>query len=145
VPGSVPTRLACNAKVNDWVHASTATVIHCLDDDFYTYLSRELMISSIPPTADHHAYYGDFFFQHHTPSTKDADHEYLTRCVQRFRTMLASDDTKLFLQTFVNRHGEMPTAEMRAACLLAARLNTMTKNAGSRESPRPGHETIHPY
>jgi hypothetical protein len=97
--------------------------------DFDAFLDRRLARSTLPATADGHDYYGDFFFQHHHPSSLAKDHAYFVRAVERFRHLLASPAPKVFVCSMVNREGDIPSSVMRSACLVARVLESKTTNS----------------
>lgn len=85
----------------DWIFSSPAFVGHCLEDDFAEFLSRDRWVSvggpqqwTLPLIRDR---YGLGRILNHHDASSDADFGYLTRSVDRFRGVLASDAAKIFL------------------------------------------------
>jgi hypothetical protein len=92
----------------DWIFSTPQMVCDCLADDFATFLDPRHYRSIQDPkrndptsevAADHILYrekYGiNGLFAHRDPS-RDSDHLYYVRCVNRFRRILRSRDSKLF-------------------------------------------------
>lgn len=88
----------------DWIFSVPAMVRDCLADDFAAFLDRAQYValpSSRGEAGAEHQFYREKYgvspvFAHHDP-TQDADYLHFVRCVGRFRQLLSSDDTKLFL------------------------------------------------
>jgi Putative papain-like cysteine peptidase (DUF1796) len=93
----------------DWIFSTPRMVCHCLADDFAVFLDRRHYRPISDPkkndptrdaAADHDFYrerYGiPELFAHRDP-TREADYLYYVRCVTRFRQILRTEDTKLFL------------------------------------------------
>jgi hypothetical protein len=90
----------------DWLFSSPQAVSHCLQDDFLTFLDKRHYYSVTERRhdkssgADHLFYRAHFgigdMFAHRDP-TEEQDYAYVKRTVQRFRTVLASDEHKLFV------------------------------------------------
>jgi hypothetical protein len=87
----------------DWIFSSPQMLIDTLADDFAVLLDRQYYRSTTAqlgrPSAEHSrclADYGLFVFNHRDP-TREEDYQYLQRCVERFRRLLGSRETKLFV------------------------------------------------
>jgi hypothetical protein len=90
----------------DWLFTSPDVVIHCLQTDFSIFLDKRYFRSltaarkTPSPAAEHDFYLHKFnvqdFFAHHDP-LREHDFQYFTRCVERFRRVLKTDDAKLFV------------------------------------------------
>jgi hypothetical protein len=93
----------------DWIFSTPRMVLDCLADDFATFLDRRHYRSIADPkrddptreaAAEHDLYrerYGIAGLFAHRDPTRDSDYLYYVRCVTRFRQLLHSQDTKLFL------------------------------------------------
>jgi hypothetical protein len=88
----------------DWIFSSPQMLLDCLADDFSVFLDRRyyrsISESRWNPGAEHELYLEKYgipaVFAHRDP-TRDEDYLYFTRCVARFRELMRSRDTKLFL------------------------------------------------
>jgi hypothetical protein len=96
----------------DWMFSNPRIVMDCLADDFAALLDRSYYASTshvrTPSSADHllflQRYRRNHVFAHRDP-TRDEDYEYVVRCVERFRSLLRSDDGKIFLMLGHPGHG----------------------------------------
>lgn len=93
----------------DWIFSSPDMVIHCLKDDFKTFLDRRFH-EAIPvdkrwdgPDVNlaNHIFYKDNYgvnsvFNHHDPITEEG-YAYFQRCVEWFRKVSTSGQRNLFL------------------------------------------------
>jgi hypothetical protein len=89
----------------DWVFSSLDIVEHCLKDNFHTFLKKKYY----KPIANEkdkcgHKKYGLEMFQHRNPMTKNEDYNYYIRCVERFRNLLTTHNSKLFVMVFINQN-----------------------------------------
>ena len=112
----------------DWIFSTVSMVRHCIEDDFKTFLDRRHHgvnpLESRPGPEDDvgfHRFYEEEFgvrsvFNHQDP-TDDATHAYFVRAVQRFRRLLASHDSKLFLVIANDRRIEPGDFERLVATL----------------------------
>jgi len=93
----------------DWIFSTPRMVCDCLADDFAVFLDRGYYRSIPDPTKNYptrqgaaeHDFYRERYgipelFAHRDP-TREGDYLYYVRCVNRFRQILRSADTKLFL------------------------------------------------
>jgi len=135
----------------DWVFSSVPMVTHCIEDDFRDFLDRSLY-APVPieqrrdgPTVNRvqHALFKqrfgvEYVFNHHDAHL-DADHAYFTRCIERFRSCLKSDEPKVFVLT--RTQGEGPAHDLIALRdALAQRCERFTLFAidvPHRSAPRP--------
>jgi hypothetical protein len=117
----------------DWLFSSPATILHCLDDQFATFLDSKHYVAitqrreSKEPGADH-AFYRDRdgvgdMFAHRDPSTPD-DYGYLQNTVGRFGRMMQLPDAKLFVMILRPKHNAV-----RAFPLLSDKIRSMTENS----------------
>ena len=49
-----------------------------------------------------HSYYHKGMFNHHNPLDNENDYNYYTRCVNRFKKLLNTEESKLFIMIYVN-------------------------------------------
>jgi hypothetical protein len=88
----------------DWIFSTPPMVRDCLADDFTDFLDRRYYRSIShgreEPGAEHDLYRERYrlpsIFAHHDP-TQESDYLHFTRCVARFRQLMRTEDTKLFL------------------------------------------------
>ena len=87
----------------DWVFSSLDIVKDCLNDDFYTFLKKKYYRPILNETDKcGHKKYGEKMFQHRNPYGKEEDYQYYVRCVERFRKLLNTSESKLFTMVFIN-------------------------------------------
>jgi hypothetical protein len=96
----------------DWILSNHKMVKHCIEDDFKIFLDKT-QYTFIPTSAyTHkvcgHIYYSEIVdftnehvpgavFMHHDLAQDEKDYAYFTRCVDRFRKLIASDEQKVFI------------------------------------------------
>ena len=85
----------------DWIFSNYKDIIHCVQDNFKTFLNKS-HYKGISKTKCDHLYYESIMFNHHNPLHNENDYNYFTRCVNRFRNLLQYKEHKLFIMTFVN-------------------------------------------
>ncbi|MFC0408113.1 DUF1796 family putative cysteine peptidase [Roseomonas elaeocarpi] len=112
----------------DWIFSTPDMVVHCIEDDFATFLDpRQLEPVPVEQRSDprfercHHRFYRerfglDFIFNHHDVWTEEGQ-AYLRRSVERFRVLARGREPVLLLQSC--REGDMSVAQFRntARCL----------------------------
>ena len=102
----------------DWLFSSPDAVLHCLDDNFATFLDRSHYISiterraSKEPGAEHRFYnqkydVGDMFA--HRDPLVPGDYRYVRDTVARFNTLIGSTDGKLFVMIVRPQHDAVRT------------------------------------
>ncbi len=110
----------------DWVFASIDCVLHCLQDDFVTYLDKSLYIDANYEGSNkcgHKTFAGSFF--NHRDARLEQNYAYYKRCVERFRSLLKSKQRKLFIIGFYgnwNDHQNFKILQLRQ--LLAGLTNS---------------------
>ena len=85
----------------DWIFSNCNNIIHCIEDDFKSFLDKSYYIN-ISKTQCGHSYYGKKMFNHHNPLQNENDYNYYSRCVVRFQDLLQRQEHKLFTMIFVN-------------------------------------------
>jgi hypothetical protein len=88
----------------DWGVSSPEMIVDVISDDFSVFLDRSYYRSisheNTTPCAHHELYLQKYqvrdVFSHRDPTRED-DYQYYLRCVARFRRLLASNETKLFV------------------------------------------------
>jgi len=85
----------------DWISLSPSKILHCIEDDFVSFLDKD-QYTLINPHRCGHILYKSVGFFHHQPLIKQGDYEYICRCVDRFRSLMLSNDEKLFFMLNVN-------------------------------------------
>ena len=100
----------------DWIFSTPQMVRDCLNDDFATFLDQRHYRSTTEPgngdagaegSAEHEWYrekYGIAGMFAHKDPTRESDYLYYVRCVNRFRQIMRSGDTKLFWVIGRDRH-----------------------------------------
>lgn len=96
----------------DWTLSSPQMIIDCLRDDFHTFLDPTQHVTVEPGISSNHLVYGSMVWGKnfdgivnrnitftHKDITIDKHYEYYKRCVERFRALLASPESKLFILT----------------------------------------------
>ena len=113
----------------DWTFSSPISIERVLDDDFGQFLQRDLFVG-IGPTQCTHLVYGERMFNHHNPKDNEEHYDYFTRCVSRFRALLATDASKLFVMTFPNLDNDAGSvASIKAQVTrLTVYLSSKTRN-----------------
>lgn len=99
----------------DWIFSTPRMVRDCLEDDFAAFLDRRYYRSisdqRSEPGAEHELYREKYdlrtLFAHHDP-TREVDYLHFARCVARFRQLMRSDETKLFIAVSRPQH-DLPT------------------------------------
>jgi hypothetical protein len=126
----------------DWIFSSEEMVKHCIEDNFKTFLDKSEYNTNF---ADHsiceHKFYStivenhqndesrdDVIFNHHNPLTSVEDYEYFKRCVQRFKNLLSSDDSKVFLKVHINKAPDNWATSLSESFMLHELLYNCTKN-----------------
>lgn len=94
----------------DWIFMSPGAVAHCLQDDFRILMDQSFYgPSSLGPGKATHNWYREHYkigsvFAHRDPRTEN-DYRYLVRSVERFRTLMADQDSaKLFIMISEAKH-----------------------------------------
>ena len=126
----------------DWIFSSNQMVIHCIEDDFKTFLDKaEYNSNLVEPVICEHEFYSTIvenyqgeevkekvIFNHHNPLTSEEDYAYFERCVQRFKDLLKSDDNKVFLKIHLNMTSEDEAINLSEAKMLSEVLSKHTTN-----------------
>ena len=85
----------------DWILSNCDNIIHCLEDNFKTFLDKSFYIN-IRKTMCGHSYYNKRMFNHHNPLRNENDYSYYERCVDRFKKLVKYEEHKLFIMIFIN-------------------------------------------
>ena len=85
----------------DWIFSNYNNVLHCIHDDFKSFLDKS-HYQTISNKQCSHSYYGKAIFQYRNPLIHDTDYKYYVRCVDRFRGLLINKEQKLFLTMNAN-------------------------------------------
>ena len=83
----------------DWIFSNCNMISHCLHNNFDIFLDKSYYIDLKYKCG--HSYYHESLFNHHNP-LNHYDHDYFTRCVERFNQLLKSREPKLFIIMYVN-------------------------------------------
>lgn len=115
----------------DWVFSSPSIVLHCLRDNFGSFLDRTAYVAAPAKKAGHARYSmmvgRPVIFNHHNPMIP-SDYEFLSSCVECFRGLLVNADGQvawkldgdqkngsgrvLFLLFNLERHGRLNDTEI---------------------------------
>lgn len=126
----------------DWIFSSEEMLIHCVEDGFKTFLDKAEYNSNLaePNICEHEFYskivenYQDVegkekvIFNHHNPLTSAKDYAYFERCVQRFKDLLKSDDSKVFVRVHINKKPEDETESLSESLRICELLDKHTTN-----------------
>lgn len=90
----------------DWIFSNTDMIIHCLEDNFNTFLDKSYYTITDPESKkQQHSVYSEspdeILFNHHNP-LKAEDNMYFNRCITRFKNVLAQPELKMFVLFFLN-------------------------------------------
>jgi len=85
----------------DWIFSNCDNIMHCIEDDFKIFLDKSYYIN-ISYSQRGHSYYNNNMFVHHNPLGKPEHYDYFIRCVNRFKNLLKSKESKLFIFFFPN-------------------------------------------
>uniref|UniRef100_A0A6C0FAU7 Uncharacterized protein n=1 Tax=viral metagenome TaxID=1070528 RepID=A0A6C0FAU7_9ZZZZ len=85
----------------DWIFSNWNTIIHCIEDNFKTFLDKSYYID-ISQMMCGHSKYNERMFAHHNPLINADHYNYYVRCVNRFKELLQKQEHKLFTMIFVN-------------------------------------------
>jgi hypothetical protein len=117
----------------DWIFASPQTVLHCIDDNFKTFLDPSHYTSLIgkrqsdEPGANHEFYLREHgvghMFTHRDPLNAE-DHRYFVDAVTRFEALKKNSDGKLFLMIARHEHDVAKSFSQ-----LSDRINSLTSNS----------------
>jgi hypothetical protein len=111
----------------DWIFSTPKVIINILDDNFEKFLNKDYyVIKDINSHFNKHLIYlPDLNMFNHRNPLNDEDHKYYKRCINRFKTILSKDETKLFLITSLKNEIKN---ELQNICLLNYKLESMTHN-----------------
>lgn len=89
----------------DWIYSDCNMIMHCLNDEFKTFLDKTYY-NSITDTSCQHTYYhkketGLPTFNHHNPLLNEEHYNYFKRCIDRFNSVLKCHEHKLFIMSWL--------------------------------------------
>lgn len=130
------TKLKLESYPFDWIFSNPENIINILEDDFSSFLNKELYVSVNSSQCRHtlydHVKYGHmlYTFNHHNPKDNNDHYNYFTRCVERFRKLLSNESNKLFILTFSNLHNDLKYIEdlKKKVIQINDCISTKTKN-----------------
>ena len=85
----------------DWIFSTYNNIIHCIEDDFKTFLDKKYYVS-LEPGKCGNTYYNKYLFNHHDPLNNENHYNYFIRCINRFKQLLQCKENKLFIMMIVN-------------------------------------------
>ena len=80
----------------DWIHSTPDILLHCLQDDFKTFLDKQYLTRGAESSNNTHMYYyksGLNVFNHHNPAN-ESDYNYFLRCIHRFKAIIGQTREK---------------------------------------------------
>jgi hypothetical protein len=80
----------------DWIFSNYENIIHCIQDEFKTFLDKSFYIH-IDTKKCGHSFYNNYMWYHHNPLNNTDDYNYVVRCVDRFKNLLQYKEHKLFV------------------------------------------------
>jgi hypothetical protein len=80
----------------DWIFTNHNIINEILNNNFENFLDKNYYIN-LSGTQCGHKLYHDSMFWHHNPSQNMVHYNYYVRCVNRFKTMILSEQEKLFV------------------------------------------------
>ncbi|WP_145999238.1 DUF1796 family putative cysteine peptidase [Oceanicoccus sp. KOV_DT_Chl] len=86
----------------DWIFNSADILKHCLEDDFSTFLNKEMIYPVKDGAAAGHKMYHSSMFNHRNPLASGEDYDYHVRCVKRFLDAIVGVIPPVFICTLVN-------------------------------------------
>jgi hypothetical protein len=136
------TKLKTESYPFDWIFSSDEMVRHCIEDGFKTFLDKsEYNSNLVEPIICEHEFYSTMvenyqegedkkkvIFNHHNPLTSEEDYGYFERCVQRFKDLLKSDESKVFVKIHLNMTPNDESTNLSEAILLSEVLSKHTTN-----------------
>jgi len=89
----------------DWIYSNCNMIMHCLNDEFKTFLNKTYY-NSITDNSCQHTYYhkkecGLTMFNHHNPLLNEEHYNYFKRCIERFKRVLICNKHKLFIMSWL--------------------------------------------
>ena len=135
----------------DWIFSTPPMVRDCLANDFGLFLDRRyyrsLSHGRKEPGADHQLYREHYnvpsLFAHRDP-TRETDYLYFTRCVARFRQLMRSEDTKLFLVIGRPNHDLVNEFTLLLESLTRSTTNFVLLGVELLDPTEPGLTTLVP-
>ena len=113
----------------DWTHSNCDMILHCIEDEFKTFLDKSQYISQTQTSCMHKIYMPQVsMFQHHNPVTNGRNYAYFCRCVGRFRQLLKHREHKLFTMMYVNKPPERVAEYKRIVSEFDIKLSNHTSN-----------------
>lgn len=85
----------------DWIYSSPEIVLHCLQDDFKTYLEKSYIFNTRSGNSAGHKFYHSSLFNHKNPLKTEDDFQYYKRCVERFKKVFDSTSEIIFVITVI--------------------------------------------
>ena len=133
----------------DWIFSTPAMVRDCLADDFAGFLDRRFYRSIShdrqEPGAEHDLYRERYqlqaIFAHHDP-TQERDYQHFTRCVARFRQLMRTEDSKLFLIVGRANHNLMNEFPLLIEALNRATTNFVLLGVELLDPIEPGLSSV---
>jgi hypothetical protein len=85
----------------DWIFFNYNDIIHCLEDEFNTFLDKTYYTPIHPWKCGHSRYHPEMF-NHGNPLMNEEYYQYYVRCVNRFKQLIQYEEHKLFLLFLTN-------------------------------------------
>ncbi|MGB1319044.1 MAG: DUF1796 family putative cysteine peptidase [Flavobacteriales bacterium] len=84
----------------DWVFTTPEILLDILDDDFSAFVRKDLLIPHGMDAGNER--YHETLYGHRNPASREADRDYLVRCIERWRTQIQAQKPILFLTIVLN-------------------------------------------
>ena len=85
----------------DWIYSNCNLIIHCLKEDFKTFLDKSYY-KGITHKQCGHSYYHKQLFEHHNPLENEKDYNYFVNGANNFKDLIRREEHKLFTMIFTN-------------------------------------------
>jgi hypothetical protein len=86
----------------DWIFSSPEIVLHCIEDEFKTFLDKSLIEPSRDGHSAGHAFYHSKLFNHRNPLGGAREYGYITRCCERFLEFVGGQHNAVYFITLIN-------------------------------------------
>jgi hypothetical protein len=110
----------------DWIFSNINIIIDCIEDDFNSFLDKKYYKNHTNGRCSHLKYIKDMF-RHYNPINEE-HYNYYIRCVNRFRELLMSEETKLFIIFYPNYNNKEVNSIKDNLVKLDNLLKMKTKN-----------------
>jgi hypothetical protein len=125
-------RLKLESYPFDWIFSTPEIILDALEEDFSSFLDKDLYKGLNDKLCSHLKYAlpnrNMYMFMHHNPKDNVDHYNYLVRCVDRFRKLLASTSNKLFIIFYSDKIFTDIKANSNFTAQINKSLSTKTTN-----------------